>query len=98
MAFLLTTDTVTSFQTITARPRPATTVNRRLVVVVSLGDDWSSFQAMDDDDDDILDINIDRKQYAVEEDSQETKASVGSSLEAPEIERDAEPIMVPAGM
>lgn len=89
---------VTSFQLGTTPQRAAAFVNyRRVAVVVSMSDDWSSFQAIDDDDD-VLGSDIDTREYAVEEDSQETKASVGASFEAPEIERDAEPIMVPAGM
>jgi len=57
--------------------------------------DWSSFSALDDDDD--LDMAVDTREYAKEEDSQEMKAEVGASLEAPSIENDAEPISVPAG-
>eukprot|EP00980_Cylindrotheca_fusiformis_P016797 scaffold5064_cov121-Cylindrotheca_fusiformis.AAC.11 len=57
--------------------------------------DWSSFSALDDDDD--LDMAIDTREYAKEEDSQDHKAQVGASLEPPEIENDAEPIFVPAG-
>lgn len=67
-------------------------------------DDWSNFQALDDvvdddDDDDTLLFgkSIDKTQYAVEADSSEIKAAVGSSLQAPVIERDADPIWVPAG-
>ena len=58
--------------------------------------DWSSFTALDDDDDD-LDMVIDTREYAKEEDSQEMKAQVGASLDPPTIENDAEPISVPAG-
>ncbi|KAL3936382.1 MAG: hypothetical protein SGBAC_008291 [Bacillariaceae sp.] len=57
--------------------------------------DWGSFSALDDDDD--LDFSIDTREYAKEEDSQELKAQVGASLEAPSILNDAEPISVPAG-
>jgi hypothetical protein len=56
--------------------------------------DWSSFQALDDDDE----IGkVDTNTYAAEEDPQEYKASIGASLQAPEIERPADPIFVPAG-
>lgn len=60
-----------------------------------MSDDWSDFSALDDDE--IIGTNLDKTEYAVEDDSQEAKAAVGASLEAPEIERDAEPIEVPAG-
>jgi hypothetical protein len=55
--------------------------------------DWSSFQAMDDDEV----LAVDMREYAVEDDSQETKAAVGASMAPPSIERDAVPIQVPAG-
>lgn len=61
-----------------------------------MSDDWSNFQALDDDDE-ILDIKIDRREYAVEGDDDDVKASVGSGLQPPSIERDADPIQVPAG-
>ena len=35
--------------------------------------------------------------YAVEDDTQEAKEAVGVTRKAPEIERDADPILVPAG-
>ena len=57
--------------------------------------DWSSFSALDDDDD--LDMAVDSREYAKEEDSQELKAEVGASLDPPSIDNDAEPISVPAG-
>lgn len=40
---------------------------------------------------------VDTREYASEEDPQEYKAQVGATLDAPEIEFDAEPIFVPAG-
>jgi hypothetical protein len=55
--------------------------------------DWSSFSALDDDED----LDIDKREYAVEDDSQEAKAQVGAALEPPTIENDAEPIFVPIG-
>lgn len=58
--------------------------------------DWSSFTALDDDDDD-LDMKIDTRDYAKEEDTQEAKAQVGANLDAPTIENDAQPLFVPAG-
>lgn len=66
-----------------------------------MGDDWSGFSALDDDDD-YDDIampggGIDTTEYAKEEDPQEVKAEVGSSLEPPSIDRPAEPIFLPAG-
>ena len=59
-----------------------------------MSDDWSSFQAFDNDDDLYA---IDTAEYAVEDDSQEVKAAVGAARKAPEIDRDAEPIQVPPG-
>lgn len=59
-----------------------------------MSDDWSSFQAFDNDDDLFA---IDMAKYAVEDDSQEVKASIGAARKAPKIDRDAEPIQVPAG-
>jgi hypothetical protein len=58
--------------------------------------EWSDFQALDDDDDGTT--NDDILEYAKEEDSQEYKAQVGASLEAPSIEWNAEPIHVPQGI
>jgi len=55
--------------------------------------DWSGFQALDDDED----LDVDMNTYAKEEDSQDYKAQIGSSLEPPSIERGAEPIFVPQG-
>jgi hypothetical protein len=55
--------------------------------------EWGDFQALDDDED----IEIDMTEYAKEEDSQEYKAQVGSALQPPSIEWDAEPIQVPQG-
>lgn len=72
---------------------------RRAGVVYFLSD-WSSFQAMDDydDDDDLLDIKIDTREYAVEDDDDETKAKVGATLDPPEIDDPpTDAIMVPAG-
>ncbi|GKY94934.1 hypothetical protein MPSEU_000458300 [Mayamaea pseudoterrestris] len=63
-----------------------------------LSSDWSSFAALEDDEDtDLVDTNT----YAKEEDSQELKAQVGASLEPPSIDDDGSssiaPISVPAG-
>jgi len=68
-----------------------------LFCLYSMSDDWSNFQAMDDDDEIVFGTTLDKTDYAVEDDSPEAKAAVGSSLQAPEIERDAEPIQAPAG-
>lgn len=65
--------------------------------LLHMSDDWSNFQAMDDDDEIVFGTALDKTDYAVEDDSPEAKAAVGASLQAPEIERDAEPIQVPAG-
>jgi hypothetical protein len=43
-----------------------------------MSDDWSSFQSFDDDDD--LEIKVDNRDYAKEEDTQEMKAQVGVSI------------------
>mmetsp|Transcript_28885 Transcript_28885/g.40595 ORF Transcript_28885/g.40595 Transcript_28885/m.40595 type:complete len:213 (+) Transcript_28885:136-774(+) len=66
---------------------------------LQMSDDFSNFAYMDDDDDLLFDKELDRKDYAKEEDSQEFKAEIGGSLEAPEIdpEHDVEPIFVPQG-
>ena len=55
--------------------------------------DWSNFDYLDDDED----IEIDMREYAKEEDSQEEKAAVGATLDPPTIVNDAEPIFVPVG-
>jgi hypothetical protein len=65
-----------------------------------LSDGWSDFGSVDDDLDD--DVVFDRKtldtnDYAVEDDSPETKAAAGSALQAPTIMFPADPISVPAG-
>lgn len=52
--------------------------------------DWSDFAY--DDEDEVLDID-----FADENDSQEQKAEVGQMLEAPTVDRDADPILVPQG-
>ena len=63
-----------------------------------MADDWSSFQSYDDDEDLLLyDKVVDRQEYAVEDDSQDTKETVGMARKAPTIERDAEPIQVISG-
>ena len=62
--------------------------------------DWSSFQAMDDDEDEDLfgDTQIDRRAYAVEDDDDETKAAVGATLDPPTIDDPpVDPIQVPTG-
>mmetsp|Transcript_5630 Transcript_5630/g.6169 ORF Transcript_5630/g.6169 Transcript_5630/m.6169 type:complete len:211 (-) Transcript_5630:161-793(-) len=70
---------------------------KTLVSPVAMSD-WSDFQAMDDDDDDLYGSgSIDQTEYAVEDDSQEAKAEVGATLEAPTIEMDAEPLFLPVG-
>lgn len=63
---------------------------------VRMSSDWSNFKVLDDDDDD-LDIAIDTREYAKEEDPQEMKAQIGASLDPPTINIDAEPIFVPPG-
>jgi hypothetical protein len=60
-------------------------------------DDWSSFQAMDDDDVIVFGKVLDKQEYAVENDSQDEKEAVGALRSAPIIERNADPISVPAG-
>ena len=64
---------------------------------LGMSSDWSSFGVLDDDDG--LDRAIDTKEYAVEDDSQDVKAEIGASLQAPSInpEFDAKPIFVPVG-
>ena len=60
-------------------------------------DEWSSFQAMDDDDEIVFGKVLDKQEYAVENDSQGEKEAVGALRSAPIIERNADPISVPAG-
>ena len=62
-----------------------------------MSDDWSSFQAYDDDDDLLYNKVIDKTEYAVENDSQDVKAAVGAARKGPAIDRDADPIQVIAG-
>jgi hypothetical protein len=63
--------------------------------------DWSTFQPLNDDDDEDDEIfigrKIDRRVYAVENDDPEVKAAVGATLDAPKVLADADPIFVPAG-
>lgn len=67
--------------------------------VVYMSDDWGSFSSLDDEDDDdvVMGRSIDKNEYATENDDDETKAAAGSSLKAPSILFDAEPIQVVAG-
>ena len=61
--------------------------------------DWSDFSYIDDDDD-LLDGDGDSMKaidFADENDPQELKAQVGSSLEAPEVDWDGDPLEVPLG-
>ena len=60
-------------------------------------DDWSSFQTMDDDDEIVFGKVLDKQEYAVENDSQDDKEAVGALRSAPTIERNTDPISVPAG-
>jgi hypothetical protein len=62
--------------------------------------DWSTFQALEDDDDlDVIGKKVDKNQYAAEEDSQELKASLGEGLKAPDItDPPTDPIFVQPGM
>jgi hypothetical protein len=55
--------------------------------------DFSDFAYIDDDED----LESSLFEYAEENDTQEHKAQVGAALLAPEIENDAEPIVVPQG-
>eukprot|EP00536_Pseudo-nitzschia_multiseries_P015170 jgi/Psemu1/217080/e_gw1.833.32.1 len=72
--------------------------NNNTPLVVLHGSDWAGFGFLEDDDED--DELIDRREYAREEDDQEVKARVGSSLEAPSIDDESamyDPLFVPAG-
>jgi hypothetical protein len=66
------------------------------LVKLGMSSDWSSFAPLDDDDG-RDEWRIDRTEYAREEDTQETKAVVGSALDPPIVLRPADPIRVPAG-
>jgi hypothetical protein len=64
--------------------------------------DWSNFSLLEDEEEeDFLKsdgVSVDRRDYAKEEDTQETKAKVGASLDPPTIEGgDVEPLFVPTG-
>lgn len=60
--------------------------------------DWSGFAPLEDDDDEIaFGGPVDRREYAVEQDSMEDKAIMGATLEPPTIDFPAEPIQVPPG-
>ena len=63
---------------------------------LQMSSDWSDFSALDDDDE-LDELKVDTRDYAVEDDSQEAKAEAGAAVEGPEIENDAPPIDVPAG-
>jgi len=99
-AWAITSSYNTAF--LSPQKRTTTTPTRSLVHEASnrLSDsslflsDWSSFTALEDDDDDEL---LDTTDYAREEDSQQVKAQVGAGIAAPTIERPAEPICVPPG-
>ena len=75
--------------------------------MVGKDDDWSSFSSLDDiengdieydDEYDIDNVRRDtRRDYAVEDDSPERQAQVGSPYPAPTIHHPADPIVVPAG-
>ena len=74
----------------------SSTMHHRHSLLLS-SDDWSSFQAMDDDDEIVYGKILDKLDYAEENDSQDQKEAVGALRSAPTIERDADPISVPAG-
>jgi hypothetical protein len=68
----------------------------------ALYSDWSDFGVLEDEEeDDILmsdGVVVDRINYAKEEESQETKAQIGASMDPPTIEwGDAKPMFVPPG-
>jgi hypothetical protein len=61
-------------------------------------DDWSSFSALQDDDDIVFGAKPDRTAYAVENDDDDVKAAVGASVQGPDVlDRHVDPISVPAG-
>jgi hypothetical protein len=70
------------------------TATRTLRLPPRFSSDWSSFDYIDDDED----LVIDNTDYAKEEDTQDEKARVGASLEAPSIEGgEVDPIFVTVG-
>jgi hypothetical protein len=83
--------------TVNPHPLPSRSSAESISRTFLSSDDWSSFAALEDVDDD-EDTWIDTNTYAKEEDSQELKAEIGSSRPAPSIEFPAPPIRVPAGM
>jgi hypothetical protein len=59
--------------------------------------DWPDSSSLDDDDEIVFGKALDMTDYAVENDSQESKAAVGEQRVAPPIKYPAEAISVPAG-
>ena len=91
---------VSAFSPVLSSPfnrESSTTVTEKIISSELYMSDWSNFDYLDDDDD--IDIKVDTREYAKEEDSQEFKAEIGSSLQAPDIEpeQDVEPLFVPTG-
>jgi len=106
-SIILLSSTVSAFQvpcykhpasiTVLTDARQSSALSSPNPTVLSMSD-WSDFSALDDEaEDDLLELKVDKRDYAVEEDSQESKAQVGKGLQPPEIENDAPPIDVPAG-
>mmetsp|Transcript_16046 Transcript_16046/g.26762 ORF Transcript_16046/g.26762 Transcript_16046/m.26762 type:complete len:236 (-) Transcript_16046:271-978(-) len=62
-----------------------------------LHSDWSDFSYIDDDDDLLDDDSMKGIDFADENDPQELKAQVGSSLEPPELDWFGDPLEVPLG-
>ena len=60
--------------------------------------DWSDFSYIDDDDDLLDSDSMKNVDFADENDPQELKAQVGSSLEPPELDWFGDPIEVPLGV
>jgi hypothetical protein len=81
-----------------APPRSAVTIATTFSSSTRLHSDWSDFSYIDDDDDDdLLGDSMKSVDFADENDPQEVKAQVGSSLEPPELDWFGDPLEVPLG-
>ena len=93
-----------STTTATATTTTGTTV--RIPTLLSMSE-WSTFQDLDDDDDDLYASNTDTNNdlpnkmtesgYADENDPQELKAEIGNNIPIPEIDWHGDPIFLPVG-
>jgi hypothetical protein len=71
--------------------------NSRIVSSELSVSEWGDFKALDDDIDDDLGPPGKMKGFADENDPQEYKAEIGSTIPAPELSWDGDPIFLPQG-